>query len=684
MIRCSHCGKLAPTGAVSCQHCGMPLVSGGNGIVGGGESAQQEQLPAWLESLRAHERPVPSGQENRQPFSLDELVDEDSMPSWMRQDRRKVPENGNSDSFPALPAVPSNSDAQGRNGPASGFQAGSLIDERSLPSWMRESQASEQAGAVQNVSAHSLVDQQNLPPWIKDLNQSAQAPGAPANPYSLPAQTQAPPRGLPGQAPVTSPSVPSAPNVPQTPPASDAPLAQGFSAHDLLDMKSMPSWMSGSQGPGQGPGAPPTRPVPTGQGFSAGELIDQRSVPQWMKDLQGQEQSDPQSAMGVPVNGSGQMWGTQGQQGTVSDEGMPAGSLLDKNSMPSWLKEIQPGGSQVQTPQSAQQGFSAGSLMDAGAMPPWLKDMQPDASQAQTPPFAAQNAEQSFSANSLLDAGAMPSWMREGAQGTQGVQGLQGGMPLPQPTAQNAGEGFSANSLLDAGAMPSWMREGAQGPQGAGQGMAAGSLIDMNAMPAWMRNSDPGQSAAGGRPGQVPARPVPSRPRNEHAAQQEQSEVAANVFASMLGVAASAPALPGQEPMLGVTPGQPMSPVPSYQQSQPGMGGWQQPGMNQYNQGAAPAWQIADAQPPDRPSPAPTYPPVGQGSARYAQSAGYQQGAEQPAWSYSAADRTALGVTSGAGPGQAGPPNDPYAGHAQPVETKKKGFFDSIRDFFSK
>jgi len=646
VIRCSHCGKLAPTGAMSCQNCGMPLVSGGSGVTGARQAEQQEQLPAWLESLRAHERPVPGGQENRQPFSLDELVDEDSMPSWMRQDRRKVPENGNSDSFPALPAMPADAGSDKQHIPSSGFQAGSLIDERSLPTWMRENQgqATGQTGAAQNVSAHSLVDQQGLPAWIKDLSQAAQ-PQAPASnqysqaaqpqapvtgQYGLPTQTQAPAMnqyGLSAQTPITPPSMPSAARVPQTPPTKEPPAAytQGFSAHDLLDMQAMPDWMSGAQGPG----SPPTRAVPTGQGFAAGELIDQRSVPQWMKELQGQEKSDPRSAMGVPVNGSGQTTGMG--QGIASGEGMPAGSLLDKNSMPTWMQGDQL--SSTPSPQSAPQGMSTGSLLDMNAAPAWMKENQPGGAQS----------------------------------------------------APTAGQGMSAGSLLDMGSMPSWMREGDQsGAQGAaGQSMAAGSLIDLNSMPAWMREGNTNQTGANGRPGQVPARPVPSRPRNE-LAPQEQSEVAANVFASMLGVAASTPALPGQEQMpgtnLGVAQGQALPPLP---QAQPSLTGWQQPTMNQYNQGAQPQmWQMSGPVPAINPATAApnTYAPMGQvGGA--GNMPPRQNIAEQPVWSgYSAADRTALGVTSGA---EAGAGN-PERGNAQNTDTKKKGFFDSIRDFFYK
>jgi hypothetical protein len=213
--------------------------------------------------------------------------------------------------------------------------------------------------------------------------------------------------------------------------------------------------------------------------------------------------------------------------------------------------------------------------------------------------------------------------------------------------------------------------------------MAAGSLIDMNSMPAWLRNADSGQAGAGTRPGQPQARPVPSRPRNEMAPQ-EQSEVAANVFASMLGVAASAPALPGQEQTpannLGVAQGQPMPSMPPFQQAQPSLPGWQQPAMNQYNQGAQPPmWQVPEAMPPMMsPPPAPNaYAPAGQTGMPQQRA----NNAGQPSWAgYSAADRTAPGgpASMGAGVG------NPNPGKAQPAETKKKGFFDSIRDFFTK
>ena len=93
--------------------------------------------------------------------------------------------------------------------------------------------------------------------------------------------------------------------------------------------------------------------------------------------------------------------------------------------------------------------------------------------------------------------------------------------------------------------------------------LPASSFIDMNELPDWLKPTEGQQLNAGfgqqqqGTPGMgrqanfgVPARPenvrVPSRPRSEMGPYEE-SEVAANVFSSMLGVASAAPHLPGQQ-----------------------------------------------------------------------------------------------------------------------------------------
>ena len=105
--------------------------------------------------------------------------------------------------------------------------------------------------------------------------------------------------------------------------------------------------------------------------------------------------------------------------------------------------------------------------------------------------------------------------------------------------------------------------------------LPAGSLIDANVLPDWMRPNEaqrpdmashPPQQNPAENPRQasfgVPSRSenmrVPSRPRAE-IGYVEESEVAANTFASMLGVASVAPNIPGQQSRDASGPSQPLS-----------------------------------------------------------------------------------------------------------------------------
>lgn len=519
------------------------------------EQAEQQELPAWLESLRAHERPVANGS-GGQPFTMAELVDENAMPNWMHQDQSRLIEAGASDAFPVLPPTSSPGESS-ETFPGSGLEASSLIDKQSLPAWMSGTQEGVQPKAGQNVSANSLVQPEALPAWMKNLAQEVrpQASTQPAEgQYGLPASTSFPTQpvveqyGLP--APLTPPPTGAA-HMPLTPPLptpsySDpaAMSTQGFSAQELVDQQALPDWMKGAQGGGQ---QTPGRSVPTGTGFAAGELIDQRALPRWMQDLQGPEKSEPVSALGMPVSGSGQ--GAGMGQGTQGGVGMPASTLLDMN--------------------------------------------------------------------------AMPTWMSEGEQ-----------------------RGASANSV-----------------QGAPENMSAGSLIDMGTLPAWLKNSDNAQQSAGGRGAQARAEGmrVPSRPRGE-VGPQEQSEAAANVFASMLGVSASTPMPAGGQPQannLGVAPPRPP------QQVQPGLPGWQSPQQAPVNQAAQP-WQSPNQSPPENRPPLSPMP----GSYVAGSQVGGMQGQTYPG-------------TMGNPNMARGPVASGVGGRAGEAEgTRKKGLFDAIRDFF--
>ncbi|GHO66438.1 hypothetical protein KSC_053300 [Ktedonobacter sp. SOSP1-52] len=400
MIRCNRCGNVSPASAGQCQMCGAPLASSvengqplenwqtGNMVPGRSGQGQQE-LPAWLESLRAGEMSAapPKSPAN---FTAGDLVEEGSLPTWMRSERGETGE---------VPLRPSGFSAAttGEGGmPKQGFDANSLIDENSLPSWMHEGKKNESAPLPQGFNASSLVDSEALPEWMRQIHPQAQA-SSPMTPTQQPA--------------------PAMPNIAQTPqPASMPPM--------------------------------PAVPEPFTQAPS-------------------------------PFNS------TQNAAAEVNSGAFSANSLIDPQALPSWMKENEAGGAQN--------------------------------------PASAQSFQPGFAASSLIDANALPGWMRENEQGA----------PSQSNPAANAGGAISASSFVDVNALPSWMREGEGYAQG---GVSTGS---QSANQASMR--------------------VPSRPRSE-VSSTEGSEVAANVFASMLGVASAAPQFPGQPPM------QPQQP----QQLQPG------------------------------------------------------------------------------------------------------------------
>ncbi|HLG78221.1 MAG TPA: hypothetical protein VKX46_17530, partial [Ktedonobacteraceae bacterium] len=272
------------------------------------------ELPAWLESLRAQERPL-SSQSNAASFNAAGLIDNDSLPAWMR------PEHGD-DSKPstAYGAIDSRNSLDGLRPsgiaapntdqlPREGISASSLIDEQSLPDWLSGSNVSRGTVPPQNISASELVNQDALPAWMKSF-QPQSAPVQSSGPMVSPSSSQ------PAQ---STPPVQSIPPTP--PPLMSAPPASGFSARDLLDPQALPSWMTqGDQRTPQtparsgqdsnGPMSPVQGELPPAHGFSASSLIDANSLPSWLRE---------NNAQGVPRTGSsGVSWPTDtaGAQGT--------------------------------------------------------------------------------------------------------------------------------------------------------------------------------------------------------------------------------------------------------------------------------------------------------------------------------------------------------------------------------
>lgn len=332
--------------------------------------------------------------------------------------------------------------------------------------------------------------------------------------------------------------------------------------------------------------------------FSAGDLIDEGMLPGWMRP-EHSEMFDNTPSGKYPAQRPASMPAPNTNSTFSSTGGMPASSLIDEQSLPPWLQENQ----------TAQGNIAASSLVQPEALPDWMKTIQPSALTTPNPMQYAQPSipPQGIMGNDLVDRQVLPPWLSgEDASASNSVQA-----------------GLAASSLLDVNALPSWLREANQEQQSGNapafpppaqpqwaatnqvpdnqtfyhqqpneqvaarnSNLSAASFIDADALPDWLRPAEDqiqngpllpeqrgtienvGQASFGvhGTPGRSDNMRVPSRPRGE-VGPHEESEVAANVFASMLGVASAAPYFPGQQPIN--TSGGPPSLLPQSQQNVP-------------------------------------------------------------------------------------------------------------------
>lgn len=349
---------------------------------------------------------------------------------------------------------------------------------------------------------------------------------------------------------------------------------------DAPKQPELPAWLETLRGSERPPG-----PAGNGSLYALPGSINENDLPSWMRS----DKMDNSAKLPAMRPASRPAPNTEG--GLMNSTGMSARSLIDEQSLPTWMQESQaPSSPSLPSPpsppsQMGQGGISAASLVQPEALPGWMKAVPPQSPQAPqvqasapfisgqiphayTPPAVPQ---QRLSGNDLIDQQALPSWMSAQTSGTL-AQGNEPG-------------NVAAGSLIDANALPSWLREAVQ-PEQRGVSMppasvpsapvapsvqpmqpvqpanmnniAASSFIDVDALPGWLRSAEEQRGAADVRSGNnsnqnrpgtpgVPARVenmrVPSRPRAEMPSLEE-SAVAANVFASMLGVASAS--VPGQ------------------------------------------------------------------------------------------------------------------------------------------
>jgi hypothetical protein len=285
-------------------------------------------------------------------------------------------------------------------------------------------------------------------------------------------------------------------------------------------------------------------PVSDQSHYSMSDLIDEGALPSWMSP-ENAEMMEKGNSGKYPSWRPASMLAPHTDEANIPPEGLPARSLIDEQSLPSWVQSTT--GSMPVAPDS-QKNFSAASLIQPDNLPDWMKSL-PQSPQ----PFMAQN-------NVWGDAQSPVNQVHGNAYTPDPAYNNS---PLPPQSIQNEPSGLNASSLLDANSLPTWLREGDQVQTGSNQsgqsstrnsGLAGSSFIDANAVPDWLRSFDaqqqPNMQSMGNmRPHPSGTAPrvenvrVPSRPRAD-AVPQEQSEVAANVFSSVLGVAYSAPHFP--------------------------------------------------------------------------------------------------------------------------------------------
>jgi hypothetical protein len=461
-----------------------------------GQSGQQE-LPAWLESLKAGERPAAPAK-SPSNFSARDLIEEGSLPNWMRPEQSgaqpKIPPSSPS-AFNASSLSEPNTD-EGLAG-AKGFNARSLIDEQALPPWMKEGSGTGaavspdmSASGPAGFAASSLVQPDALPDWMKNLQQ-------PSGPRARPSQ-----------------------------PPTSGPLASGYgSANNAFASGAFPAQSASNA-------------------FASGAFPTQQEPLQ--RPMSPAQQMPPAASPLPPVPPTP----TARPEPMLAPQGFSARDLLDQNALPSWMA---PQGGAETAPASPMAASSQ-------SVPPSV----------QAGPPAGQNG---FSASSLLDMDALPPWLREGDQqkntGAAGREPQSGfpmqSAPMNNPQGQPDGGGIAASSFIDMNALPDWLRSGIEPQQGRPQ------MTQMTQQP----QQGVMGPASTMRPGAYPAGPqrvdnvrVPSRPRGE-ISQAEGSEVAANVFASMLGVASAAPNFPASSPMPSAPLGSPMPSTPQVPPASP-------------------------------------------------------------------------------------------------------------------
>lgn len=534
-----------------------------------------------------------------------------------------------------------------------------------LPAWLETLRAGDQStssstdgSGISDLSPDDFADESQLPGWMQaDRNDTVD--NNPSDAYQLrrPASTPAPN--------TDSAFLPT----------------RGMSASSFIDEQFLPSWLQEKQV------AMPSTPQ---ENIAASSLVQQDALPDWIKAVP--PQSPPPSGT-QSVTPYGQQ-ANQVNMGTPvrPPQGIAGNDLIDQQAVPQWM-----GGQNAGMPANGQKGFAASSLIDTDVLPPWMREQGANGREQRN--GNANNLPPLQSAQPVYPA--QPSYGQpSGYQLPFGqVQAQSPQLPQPMQPAQQV----SMNDQMQAPPPQQPPRPHEQPGASANQSLSASSFIDVNSLPDWLRSSGdarpgatpssspmPQGGMASSRQGNVgiPPRPypgrVPSRPRNEPGTYEE-SAIAANAFASMLGVASATPFFPGQQSRDGAQ-GQGQGQMPA--QAQPPQNMPVAPmgyGVGTSGANMSSAWQQ------DAMNVAPTSPNAGQmvqqpgqwqqGAMNYAPTANDQNGYAMNGMNSMPGT---LPQANGAGMQQEIPTSSNGGQAKTQGKSAKRGFLSTILDWFSR
>ncbi|HZU02388.1 MAG TPA: hypothetical protein VFA10_22155 [Ktedonobacteraceae bacterium] len=443
---CNRCGSRSPAGATTCQRCGA-LLPGTNeqGFSPRRGAQEQAELPAWLESLRTSDRPSARSSSGFDPI---QGVDEGTLPDWMRAVGGEAKETP----LPQSTLRPSSFSAPNtdeRSGSRPSINANSLIDEQSLPAWMR--QDGPPPAAQKNIPASSLVQSDSVPEWMRTLQQQP--------PASMSAQA--------AQSPIPM-----------------SPLPPDFSAGDLIDPQSLPSWMAQQ-------GESTAAPVPSkGQKFSASSLLDMNALPAWMRESDTERGTTPGTAYGnAPEQTQRDNSAPRAQQSQQQAFFQPPQSPLSMQSPTSSPVN------QIAESSGPQNNLSAASFIERNALPEWLRA---EAEQHPASPTSPVSPPPGSSGN------MPPSAPRPGPY----VNPPRGAESVRVPTRPRGEMGLPESSEVAANVFASMLGVASHAPQfpAQGQGMATGQRPPQQGMQPGMPPTQYGPQ------GQIPAAFPPGAP----------------------------------------------------------------------------------------------------------------------------------------------------------------------------